>query len=364
MCDAKILAVGTWWLALGGLAAQTAAPTDAAAAPLTAPSQSAAPFVVSGRRELDAGLTGPLPPQWSPDGRWIACGLPKAGGIRLLRADGSAAVDLTTDTGSGHQFRWSPDSTQIAWRARVEGKTRAYVIRAAQISDGKILSVSPEDADCQPPAWETQDGAMRWAAWTPRGILRGPWQPCGSPGLPSIHTPIVRFRLGRLFLAGETSGPQALTPLNTGAGAHFAWSPDKSAIACDDGGRICVRTVLPGTPASLDAAPQMLGAGQHATWSPDGAWIAFQITQDHVHAEGDTRQHTTDTLPHIHDDKTNHRIVESDIWLSNRDGSQRFALTQTPGILEVDPAWSPDGAAILCREENSAKLILLSLEKR
>ena len=84
----------------------------------------------------------------------------------------------------------------------------------------------------------------------------------------------------------------------------------------------------------------------------------------HSHAPDDPRGHTPDTLPHLHDDKTNHRIVDSDLWIIAPDGTGRQQLTNTPDVMETEPDWSPDGAAIVCGTEETGRLLVLKIGRR
>ncbi len=114
-----------------------------------------------------------------------------------------------------------------------------------------------------------------------------------------------------------------------------------------------------------DFAPaRPLCVGQHPAWAPDGEWIVYQITRDHSHAPEDVRQHTPDTLPHLHNDKTNHQIVDSDLWIIHRDGTRRHQLTNTPDVLESDPHWSVDGKSIVCRDERTGRLRILEVRQQ
>ena len=63
------------------------------------------------------------------------------------------------------------------------------------------------------------------------------------------------------------------------------------------------------------------------SWSPDGVYLAFLRLQGLVQP-------------------VNAPGAESDLFLVRADGSQAFQLTDSPGIRETSPVWSPDGSKL------------------
>lgn len=79
-------------------------------------------------RRFTTGPTRDTTSRWSPDGRWLAFvsdrGEKKLVQLDLVRADGGEAVALTNVPNGvfgGAGVAWSPDSTRIAFVARVGG---------------------------------------------------------------------------------------------------------------------------------------------------------------------------------------------------------------------------------------------------
>jgi Tol biopolymer transport system component len=60
-----------------------------------------------------------------------------------------------------------------------------------------------------------------------------------------------------------------------------------------------------------------LDDGNHYIWSPDGQRIAYDITAD-----------------------DGHYITAADLYIINKDGTDKTALTATADILEMYPCWS------------------------
>ena len=296
-------------------------------------------FTVESVTEIDAGMPVSAP-HWSPDGKWIAFSAPKGNGIGIVRPEGSGRRLLTAEAGSGYQFSWSPDATRIVFRAaRKEAGPRRYVIRVLVVATGEIESTSEVVRDAQPPVWQRGPAGMRWVSHGASGPLEGAWRGAGHAAKIEPPRLIARER--------KAGGATALNPV---------WSEDGGRLAFDSSDQIAVATATePG---------RKLCVGNHPAWSPDGKWLVFQITRDHSHAPDDARQHAPDTAPHLHDDKTNHRIVDSDLWIIGADGAGRHQLTATADVMEVEPDWSPDGMAIVCREEETGRLLVLKIGRR
>ncbi len=313
---------------------------------LVAGAVSAADFTVASVAELEVGLVA-SGPKWSRDGQWIAFSAPKGDGIGLVRADGTGRRMLSTEPGSGYRFAWSPDGTRIAFRAR-HGAAREYVIRVLEVATGEIESTSAVLPEVQPPVWQRGPGGMRWVSHAAGGPAEGTWLAAGTkraePGPPLL---IAKGRGIWLHATGrKLSSDTALNPVWNFAGTHFAYDvSDHIAVA------------------TAEEAGRKLCVGQHPAWSPDGAWLVYQITRDHTHEAGDPRQHTPDDAPHLHDDKTNHQIVDSELWLIRPDGTARQQLTATPDVIESDPDWSPGGTSIVCRDERTGRLRVLKLQR-
>jgi dipeptidyl aminopeptidase/acylaminoacyl peptidase len=324
--------------------------------PLAAQSTPAVtPFIVESTTELDLGKTIASAPKWSPDGRWIAFSLPKGDGIGLVKPDGSGLRTLTAEPRSGYRFQWSPDGTRMAFRATAAKRAaRNYVIRVADVANGEVETTSEVLPEVQPPEWQTGPEGMRWVSHGKNGIAEGTWTPTPARK-DKVGPPLIVQQKKELWIYNHDARKK--DKLSGVFGLNPNWNSARTAVVFDAQDRIAISTPWNGAPT------RELCVGQHPAWSPDGQWIVYQITRDHSHAPDDPRQHTADTAPHRHDDKTNHQIVDSDLWLISIDGTQRQQLTNTADILEVDPDWSPDGTTIVCRDERTGRLRLLKVRR-
>jgi Tol biopolymer transport system component len=199
---------------------------------------------------------------------------------------------------------------------------------------------------------------MRWISHAPSGAIESAWREVGTASIRAaeVGPPALVQQARGLWLRGATPAQQR--KVSGEIGLNPVWSGDGTRVVFDAQDTIAIAS------PSQSGTPRTLCAGQHPAWSPDGKWIVFQIARDHSHAPDDARRHTPDTMPHRHDDKTNHRIVDSDLWIIGADGTGRHQLTATPDVVEVDPDWSPDGSTIVCGTEEAGRLLVLKIGRR
>lgn len=98
------------------------------------------------------------------------------------------------------------------------------------------------------------------------------------------------------------------------------WSPDGSMLAVPYDYQL---HLLAPDGSSLHRI--FAGFTRNLAWSPDGSMIAF---------EG---ENTPGGYPYS----------DMDIWIINADGSNPRNLTDTPGVYDTSPSWSPDGRFIV-----------------
>lgn len=184
--------------------------------------------------------------------------------------------------------------------------------------------------------------------------------------------------LSAAVLVGWTLQRRSATPLSASVGpspdlaprrfttrsGYFAmpsWSPDGRAVAyvSDQAGNLEIYTVAL-TPGSREAAvTNDGGTNTEPAWSPDGRWIAYHSRGRGgiwvVPATGGVARQVADfgSSPAWSPDSA--RLVftsyagglasQSELWIVNRDGSDRRPLTRvgTPVGGHRAPAWSPDG---------------------
>ncbi len=196
------------------------------------------------------------PPQWSPDGRWLA--YTRAGHVWVVAAGGGMPRKIT-DFGTGAWApRWMPDST------------------------GLLISVSRDDHSRI--LLTDRDGS-----W-PKQITKGPghdYSPEVSPDgrrMVYVHQPRDDFNRSDIMVADLTAGEcRAVTGMPGRHDARPRWSPDGRLVAfiSERPGFYQLFVIDPesGQEQQLTQMPHDIG---DIAWSPDGRRILCTVNREGV----------------------------------------------------------------------------------
>ena len=255
-------------------------------------------------------------PAWSPDGEFIAFTSSRDGpnDIYIMNRDGSHVTRLTNGFFSLGLFvhnwspAWSPDGARLAFESNRNGQDDIYIMNR----DGsQVRRLTNSRA-------EGREGAVD-PAWSPDGqqVIFTLQDGSYAYGLPEDGGPLPTEDIYRIDIDGTNL--TRLTDLE-GLAQSPTWSPDGSQIAFvlfkqgvvdiyvmdADGTNIVQLTKDSAFESDLD-------------WSPDGSRLVF-ISGDLYH---------------------------NNIYVMGADGTNRQKLTDTPGLGDSSPCWSPDGRQIV-----------------
>jgi dipeptidyl aminopeptidase/acylaminoacyl peptidase len=262
-------------------------------------------------------------PAFSPDGSRIAVTRSDWQGLWLIGADGSGLRRLTDDPGAGYRFAWSPDGSQIAYRAeqQIDG-LRHFAIRIVNAETGHTEELTEFQRYLSTPRWVLGDGTVAYETdrdgTLAQALVIGLIEP--QPKDASPHRVATTSRDLRIWIS-EADGFERWPVSSPGERCFDPQiSPGEDRVCytvLDGGGRIAV--------AELDGTHRIdLGYGSNPSWSPDGQYLVFEVTEDDGHV-----------------------ITGSDLYIAAVDGAGRIRLTDTPALFERWPAWSPDDRRIV-----------------
>ena len=257
-------------------------------------------------------------PVWSPDGRMIAFTGERYEGLWVMNADGSQVRELTAEPAAGYGFEWSADSRAILARvAQYRGPFRYNAAKIFHIDSG-IATLLTEYRTSMPelPHWADGDSKVVIVGSKEVEVLQS-----GRETIEAAKT-VPRYfcyqKGGAMVVAGPGAKPLAsLDPLPGEQYLNEVLSPDGTRLAFEVlGGDLYV--------VNVDGSELVnLGRGNRPQWAPDSRHLVYMITED-----------------------DGHQFTSSDIYCVMVDGSEKVAITSTPGRLEMNPSWSPDGKFI------------------
>jgi Tol biopolymer transport system component len=210
--------------------------------------------------------------------------------IFVMNADGSQAVNLTSNPADDNQPAWSPGGTQIAFVSNRTGNNDIFVMNA----DGSALfNLTRSSAQDSHPVWSPDGSSIAFAS-----------ERRGKTDIYTINT----------FGSGLTNLTNA-----SGTNEAPAWSPDGTRMA-------------------------------FASDRDNGDWEIYVMDSDGSNQTNISRSDEDDRDPHWAPDSWRLAFVSNresgwDLFVMSGNGSEQTDLTNSIDD-EGAPAWSPDGRDI------------------
>jgi dipeptidyl aminopeptidase/acylaminoacyl peptidase len=298
------------------------------------------------------GLEVASDPQISPDGRRIAY-VRRSGDIMtdrmkpsiwLIDAASGEQAPLVAGPGAHQSPRWSPDGTRIAYISTAEGGAAQLYVR--WLASGEAVRITGLPNTPSSIAWSADGRQLAYVMLVPSEgpkLGRSPARPEGAQWaepLQQINTVTYRadgqglLRPGfrHVFVVPADGGaPRQLTQGDFHHDGPIDWSPDNrtiyfSAYRAPDWQQTPGYGDIHGVDVATTAIRQLTnvkGTEGSPAVSPDGSRIAYVGFEDRGYA-----------------------YTQSQLFVMDRDGSNRRSLTAAFDREVSDPVWAADGRSI------------------
>jgi len=260
--------------------------------------------------------SGFMNPVWSPDGTHLALSGAGYDGLYVLDTSTGELEEITTESGAGFDYAWSPDGSSLLARvSRSEGVRRYHAVKVFDLADSEEhLLTDYRPSMPATPSWDA--AGERVFLYTDKELEV--FDVAVEPGKTALdRREVIEGRNG--FVEADLSS-RSVSALDT-----FSDREILNVVRSPDGSRVAFE-VLGGNLYSMNADGSDvvdLGSGNRPSWSPDGEWVVYMRTVD-----------------------DGHMITSSDLIAVQPDGSARSTITRTSDRLEMNPSWSPDGSRI------------------
>ena len=272
-----------------------------------------------------------IAPKWSPDGTTIAVSGAKYVGIYLISFPDGDIVTLTEDPGAGFGMEWSHGGEKIAARiSRFENKRRYNAIAIFDVISGSRnvisdwLTLFPGT-----PKWTKNDEFIYISGTDKFKIYNTTSKNLRTKPISLPDEKVIFVKKDRINARDVSSQDEFEINAVEGRILNLTISPDGTMMAFEImGGNLWVSDVDGKNPIDL-------GRGYAPAWHPNSDKIAYMVTTD-----------------------DGHRYLSSDIYVVNADGTGKVNISNTPDLLEMHPAWSPDGKWIAYDTLNKGQIFV------
>lgn len=266
-------------------------------------------------------------PVWSSNGQFLAFTTRNHHGIWVMALATKSINKLVDKEGSGYKFSWSPDGLYILYRARnTENKRTKYSVELVQLHTKEVEVIEEPTKRVGIPQWGYDNSMLFYTVNNKlKTVETGVFTVANlKKPLPSSDKYLTFLKHQKLHLAPLKDSLDKNLHLPPEDVINHKLSPDSRHIIYEEyGSDLTIFDMHTGESISF-------GKGHRPMWSPNGKWISYMVTED-----------------------DGHEYLSSEIVIASADGEIVLEITKTKDLLEMNPAWSPDGNSLVYDEHRS-----------
>ncbi|MFH1436582.1 MAG: hypothetical protein ABIJ56_12795 [Pseudomonadota bacterium] len=286
-----------------------------------------------------------MSPRWSPDGTRVAATTADFKGIAVIDPDTRGMQVVTDEAGAGFKFAWSPGGRKIVYLAQgpaAGGSVTSLVRLDLHSMEEKVLLRLAGDMGF--PVYSADGKAVFLTVG--RRLVRIDEE----LGHVFEITPEVDARTVQVAEADGTAvfdegGRVIAASLEKNEERRVLFSGEGffSPILSADAGMLIVYESR-GPEGHIwvydmrQREKRDLGVGYGGVFHPGGDWIVFELSRD-----------------------DGHTFLEGDIWIMRPDGSAKTRLTDTRDVIEMYPAFSPDGRRLAYTDQATGRIFVADM---
>lgn len=252
-----------------------------------------------------------IAPEISPDGMYFAITSKGYTGLWTIRTDGYNLRQFSSVRGAGYIKRWSPDSKWILYRENTDGRQE---LKIGETFTRNVSSISIPMRKFEDVRWIGSDKLYLRSGGKITYLRSGLNVQDNKKNQTIVYTDSEKIYL-------ESASKKSTDIIDPVLGVKYV-----DAVLSPDGSKIAFKIVGGNLQVYELNNFQLhdLGKGNSPIWSPNGKKIVYQITLD-----------------------DGHRVISSDLFLINFDGTDKLQLTKTQDVHEMRPSFYPKGNRII-----------------
>jgi tricorn protease len=312
-------------------------------------------------RRLTAHIGTESSPKFSPDGRWIAFSGQYDGNtdVYIVPAEGGSPIRLTYHPGSDNVRGWTPDGQRVLF-----GSSRFHTNRQSQLFTVSVDGGYPEQLPIPRAYLASYSPNGAHIAYTPLSNAFGTWKRYrGGRTTPTwiidlsdwthVEIPHVNASDSYPVWIGETVYFLSDRNLDMNIFAYDTNSGDLEEIEGKEA--YDIKYLSAGAGKLIFAREGYLYTHDPATGSTQQ--VVVEVNTDNVHIRPQLKNVARE-IRNFHVSPTGMRAVfeaHGEILTVPADKGDIRNLTETPGVMERDPAWSPDGKYVAYFSDESGE---------